>query len=495
VLHNKKEVLGLFFIVRYLYSPYTTTKIGITMLRFIIKPLIFATFIGLICLSPSLNLIPHILVSTSFHDSQRLLELLLIGLVLSYSTIHSRASNHNAAHYAIYILIALAITSAYLAQSPRHALTEISLFAGLSYLTLFVMNLYLNDDTRLIKQLVFVFWASIIFCMVSFYTGYITALIFNTPVTWPAPLKGFSSIRSFNQYQLWTLGLITLPLLAFDFKRNSTRALLHIGLVAWWCLMFFAASRGVLLAWAVSIIITGIIYKKTSWPFIRLQLISITTGLLSYQVLFQLIPNLKNSAVVTGTILRDTTSDRLELWKLSTELIQNNPIFGVGPMHFAWASMTVAHPHNSILQLMAEWGLPAAIIILSLAGYGLFYWKKKFNSETLNTQTNLNQQLIIALFFTAITSMVYSLVDGVIVMPISQVMMFTTIGLMMGLYRKANTGTLHSKPIFIRFFAGVVLIVLAWSTLPEIMQAIAGSEKHFSIGYPAAGPRMWLEVK
>jgi O-antigen ligase len=357
------------------------------------------------------------------------------------------------------------------------------------------MKLYLNDDTRLIKQLIYIFWAGIIFCMVSFYTGYITALIFNTSVMWPAPLKGFSSIRSFNQYQLWTLGLITLPLLTFDFKRNSTRTLLHIGLAVWWCLMFFAASRGVLLAWAVGIITTGIIYKKTAWPFIRLQLISLTAGLLSYQVLFQIVPNLKNSAVVTGTILRDTTSGRLELWKLSTELIQNHPIFGVGPMHFAWASMTVAHPHNSILQLMAEWGLPAAIIILSLAGYGLICWRKKFNSETLNMQTNLNQQLIIALFFTAITSMTYSLVDGVIVMPISQVMMFTIIGLMMGLYNHGNTATSNDNSMFIRIFAGIALIVLVWSTLPEIMQAVAGSEKHFSIGYPAAGPRMWLEVK
>jgi O-antigen ligase len=340
-----------------------------------------------------------------------------------------------------------------------------------------------------------VFWASIALCIVSFYTGYISAIIFNTPVIWPAPLKGFSSIRSFNQYQLWTLGLITLPLLAFDFKRSSTRTWLHIGLAAWWSLMFFAASRGAFLAWIVGIIITAIIYKKTAWPFIRLQLISITTGFLSYQVLFQVIPNLKNSVVVTSTILRKTSSDRLELWKLSMDTIQSHPFFGAGPMHFAWVSMTVAHPHNSILQLMAEWGLPAAIIILSLAGYGLVCWQKKFNTTTLHIQTNLDQQIIITLFFTAITAAFYSLVDGVIVMPISQVMMFTIIGLMMGLYRRGIMVTTNSKPMFIRIFAGSIFIILAWSTLPEIMQAVAGSEKHFSIGYPAAGPRMWLEVK
>jgi O-antigen ligase len=462
-----------------------------------IQALIFVAFISLIGLSPSLNLIPKSLFITNFHDSQRLFELLLIILVLLHGIIISRhaAATNQIIRFATYILIALATVSSSLAYSPRHAFIEISLFSGLFYLSLFVMQLYQTDHALLIKRLVYVFWGGILLVMVSFYVGYITANIFNTPVVWPAPLKAFTNIRSFNQYQLWTLGLITLPLLAFDFKRASTLRWLHIGLISWWVLLFFSASRGALLAWAVGIVCTAIIYKKTAWPFIRLQLMHITAGFLSYQLLFQVIPSYTKSTVVTGTILRESTNDRIELWKLALNLIQDHPIFGVGPMHFAWASSTSAHPHNSVLQLMAEWGLPAALIILSMAGYGLVCWLKRFDIKKLQTQTKFNQNLIIALFFSLITGAAYSLVDGVIVMPVSQVMMFTIIGLMIGLYSDGHLIEVKRAPLFRLFFAGIVLIALVWSTLPEIVQGVTGSKKHFSIGYTAAGPRIWSEVK
>ena len=48
---------------------------------------IFAAFIIIITLSPSLNIIPKSLIVTSFHDSQRLFQLLLVGLVLLHSII------------------------------------------------------------------------------------------------------------------------------------------------------------------------------------------------------------------------------------------------------------------------------------------------------------------------------------------------------------------------------------------------------------------------
>ncbi|NOT17173.1 MAG: O-antigen ligase family protein [Sulfuriferula sp.] len=461
--------------------------------------IIFTAFLGLISLSPSLNIIPKVLITTSFHDSQRLLELLLIGLVLLHTFINGTVGlvTHQRMRYAIYSLILLAITSSYLAISPRHALIEISLFAGLFYLSLFVSHLYREHTTLLLKWLVYAFWASIIFSMVSFYVGYITATIFNTPVIWPAPLKGFSNIRSFNQYQLWTLGLVTLPLLAFEFRRTSTRWWLHVGLVAWFVLLFFASSRGALLAWGVGIVVTAIVYRQTAGTFIRLQLAYITAGFISYQVLFQLIPALKKSAVVTGTVLRDSTSDRVQLWQLAINLIEHHPIFGIGAMGFAWVNAGVAHPHNSVLQLMSEWGLPAALIILSIAGYGLACWLKRFNITSLQAEaeTKHNASLVVVLFFTLVTNAAYSLVDGVIVMPISQVMMFSIVGLMLGIYQHHNTPDTHRKALFSRIFAGVVLVALAWASLPEIIQGFTDTQKHFSINYPAAGPRMWLEIK
>ncbi len=467
-----------------------------------LKFLIFALFIGLIGLSPSLKVIPQGLMAISLHDSQRLVELLFIGVILLESiTFRNNTSSitiNNNIRYTLYVLIALAIVSSCLAISPRHAIIETSLFAGLTYLALYVARSYSDNSTQLIKRLTYVFWGGILLSMLAFYVGYITATIFKTPVTWPAPITGFNNVRLFNQYQLWTLGLILLPILSFDFKNAHSRYWLHLGLICWWVILFHTASRGVLLAWGLGILITALIYRKLAWPFIRLHLIHITSGFLSYTILFKLIPFLRETSVVTGTIVRETTSDRIALWSQSINLIQNHPIFGIGPMHFAWYSPISAHPHNSVLQIMMEWGMPAALLIFAFAIYGLFFWLKKINIATLQSKTSHDRNLAIILFFTVVTNAAYSLLDGVIVMPISQIMMFTFIGLMLGYYYKCNAPKAHRikrGSFFSHLFPSVVLIALILSILPEVLQNASGDEKRFSIGYTAMGPRIWLEFK
>lgn len=176
----------------------------------LLQMFIFVVFVVLISLSPSLNIIPKSLVVTSFHDSQRLIQLLLIALILLYSALFSsnetNFSVNKTIRYALYALIGFAIISSYLAQSPRHAFIEMSIFSGLSYLALLVIRWYHDDKALFIQRLIYTLWAGVLLYMVSFYVGYITATIFNTTKPYPALLTGFSSIRSFNQYQLWGWG-------------------------------------------------------------------------------------------------------------------------------------------------------------------------------------------------------------------------------------------------------------------------------------------------
>jgi len=468
----------------------------------ILKFLVISFFIALIGISPSLKVIPQALVAMSLHDSQRLVELLLVSLVLLESIVLKTIAGSDpigkVTRYAFSVLAAFAVISSYAAASPRHALIETSLFVGLAYLAAFVARLYHENGAQLVKRLTYILWGSILLSMIAFYVGYFTAITFKTPVVWPAPITGFNNIRFFNQYQLWTLGLLALPLLTIDVNSKRTRYCLHMGMIAWWVLLFHSASRGVLLSWIVGILITACIYRKLAWPFIRLQLMHITAGFLSYQILFELIPVLRGFAVVTGTVVRDTTSDRVALWGQSLRLIQEHPVLGIGPMQFAWHSHISAHPHNSVLQLATEFGLPAAALLLTITCYGLHCWLKRFNIARLQSQAHQDRYLAIALLFTAVTNATYSLVDGVIVMPISQVMMFTLIGLMIAFYAEGNvpeTVTVKRKRLLHPIFTGIVLTTLVWSTLPEILQNAAGSDKRFSMGYTALGPRVWLEFK
>ena len=112
----------------------------------------------------------------------------------------------------------------------------------------------------------------------------------------------------------------------------------------------------------------------------------------------------------------------------------------------------------------------------------------------MKTKSTLDKNLAVILFFTMITNAAYSMVDGVIVMPISQVLMFTMIGLVIGQYVTAVNVFPHQSTLR-PWIAGLLLITLAWSTYPEIKQGLSGDRKGFSMGHTAIGPRFWRETK
>lgn len=465
---------------------------------FSLKNLAILSFIVLIVLSVNVQLLPD---NFYLHDTHRLISLMLLALVLIYSAIN-RLSIGNLLpispniRIAFFILLALGIASTTLSHYPRHAMIELSIFAGLGYMALFSAELLIENEEEFIKQFIYVLWASIFLYMLSFYVGYISAAFANTTLQWPLPNKGFTSIRSFNQYQLWSIGLITLPVLAFNLNK-TTKRWLTVALTCWWLILFYSASRGVLLAWLVGMLMTAFAYKKLAWSFLRLQLLSISTGFLAYYVLFKLLPTLLKLDFVTGSITRQTISDRTDLWDICIRMIEFHPFVGVGPLHFYWYTTLDTHPHNSLLQLAAEWGLPATFIMIGIAGYGFYSWFKKFNYNNLRAQPKFERNLTVMIFFTVITNSAYSLVDGVIVMPISQILMFTIIGLMIGQYKQNQTvdaasGSAMHKVKFRPIFSGIVLIALVWSTLPEIIEGLSGSIRGFTTGPNIINTRIWV---
>ncbi|MDD2801632.1 MAG: O-antigen ligase family protein [Methylococcales bacterium] len=408
------------------------------------------------------------------------------------SDIDSITTDHFS-RYAFCVLIALVGTSTLQSPSPQHALLEVCVFAGLVYVCQLTTVLWSQYRLTLTQWLVYSILLGAVLYMVGFYSGYLASFIEAIPLIWPEPFFGFSNIRAFNQYQAWTLALVCLPLLGFNIEKPSTRRWIFAVLASWWVLLFASASRGLLLAWLVAMLVTAWCYRQIAWPLLRLQLASFITGLSFYGLLFHLLPSFLMGGILTGTVLRDQTNDRISLWKQAGAMIHTHPWFGVGPMHYAWYPNAIAaHPHNSILQLAAEWGLPTTLIMLSLAGYGIFCWLKQFNSASL--QAGNNEHLAVVLFFTLVANACYSLVDGVIVMPLSQLMMAVVLGLMVGLYNDNQLTKKTRRFNFIsRLFAAVVLIGLVWSVLPELLPRLLGNEQMIPIGYQTTGPRFWQE--
>ncbi|HSI37522.1 MAG TPA: hypothetical protein VK946_00460, partial [Methylotenera sp.] len=99
------------------------------------------------------------------------------------------------------------------------------------------------------------------------------------------------------------------------------------------------------------------------------------------------------------------------------------------------------------------------------------------------------------------------LVDGVIVMPISQVLMFTVIGLMVGQYIEVTQSTQNNNLVKIGFrftpiIALIGLVSLLLSTMPEMIRGLTSAdrvlqpgERAFSITPNTITPRIWMQQR
>ncbi|PPD51581.1 MAG: hypothetical protein CTY11_11720 [Methylomonas sp.] len=390
----------------------------------------------------------------------------------------------------------LAVLSSLSAPSPRHAWLEVSTFVGLGYLAVFIATCVLRYRDGFFHAVVATLAVGAGLYMTGFFSGYVASFIEGIPLVWPEPFYMLSNVRQFNQYQLWTLGLLMLPVLPGCGLEAAYRRWFSLFLSAWWVLLFASGSRGVLLAWLLALAMTAVVYQTLARPLLWAQIKHGVFGLAGYCLLFIGLPRLNNGGgAVIQTALRNQTEDRLYLWGHAWAMIKTHPWLGVGPMHFAWyPNDTGAHPHNSVLQLAAELGLPAIILVLLLTGHGLICWLQRYNARTLADESAFKIAVVITLFFTLVMTAAYSLVDGVIVMPLSQVMMALMVGLAMGVYRQQVPATETQKPgAAMRLLAGATLAALVWAVLPDLLPRITGNERFCPVAYQVEGPRFWQE--
>jgi len=129
-----------------------------------------------------------------------------------------------------------------------------------------------------------------------------------------------------------------------------------------------------------------------------------------------------------------TLTGRLKLWTIAVEMSGQHPWLGVGPMHYADDAVSyAAHPHNALLQIAAEWGLPALAIVLLLFVIGLRAWLRAGpGSISASHDQEQGANLQPALFAALLTATVHAMFSGIIVMPVSLTMMTLTLGWMIG---------------------------------------------------------------
>lgn len=324
-------------------------------------------------------------------------------------------------------------------------------------------------------------------CMVfQFYISVISAAahadLFFTP--WSL-LYGFSNVRFEGQF----LTLVT-PILAARLcirEEGGGRyprwfdVFLMVSLAA---MVFVAGTRGTIAAWLT--ISTLFLTFKGDAKFVAKRMLLVlglgfVLGWLILTTLGWLTGQVSDYRFASDHVFG--LSAREILWNHAWELILGSPWLGWGPMHFASVGNHVAtHPHQALLQIASEWGLP----LLSAVCYVVVIWVNRVFSGARSVEAHTSATLQWALVFASMSSLMQSMVDGVLVMPYPQLWLAIVVAWCSSRCLPAIQGREVRIPAWIPMIlwggSNALLIAVSVMSYPILVEGA---------GYCRGGPRFW----
>src|SRR5574343_1135589 len=325
--------------------------------------------------------------------------------------------------------------------------------------------------------------------------------------------RGFSNHRFFSQSESILVPLIALPAMLLE-ADSRWRKLGNVAACLLWALALAAGTRAFYVAMLVGAAFAWWGNGQTGRQWTLWQTKFAALGLLVYLLLFQALPWLLDIHITTDNARLNqldsalNSSGRLEMWLHSIQLIATHPFTGIGPMHFAtlavqtnFASGFAAHPHNAVLQGLVEWGLQVGLSVLGLIGLG-FYRLCQAGRLTTTHLTLLIQTRVLSI--TLVTVFVYSLLDGSIVTPYTQVLLAVVMGWAWALLpspppivddipKRANTVN-TGQAILLRLSCLATALYLIWLAWVPV-HAITPHVQSYLRQYPAQTlwPRLWSQ--
>jgi len=448
----------------------------------------------------------------SWHDGQRLLQLTAFLLIALLKISGSRASEAAGAglmpktmRWCLVFAFGLGLVSVFLAQWPRWALLEWAMTAALFAVAAVVaVEFRLNHAALMRCTVVVAFIAALLYGLKSiwayvlmFAVGVDYGLGFDAQELFP----GFSNVRFFGHVQTMLLPLLVLPALWWGCTALQ-RTLWLIVPSLWWALAIASGTRGSWVALLVGMTAALVAARLRAWPWLRLQMISMLAGAVLYAIFVLGVPEwLARPAAFLHRDSADLVSLRGRdlLWGLSLDWLAVHPWLGLGPMHFAGRLTELAsHPHNAVLQWAVEWGAPAAALLTLFFAYaGLrFFWSAR---RRLPHLPEADAPVTIALLAALTGAAAQAMVDGVLVMPVSQSLLVLLAGwswawclAAQGAPAQGLGGSRWRLPVLL----WVLIVIVVACSAPEALNLQERLEDHMR-NYPGGPhprmlPRFWI---
>lgn len=425
----------------------------------------------------------------NWHNQQRISQLTLITLCLLCLLAKNKEIQTHSPKL-ISIIFSLGLLSCSLSTHSTWALKEWALYLGLFSLALGTYHLArknrkIHEDASHIALIIGFLLAA------QFTIYYASAYISKIQNLDPSLLfPGFDNPRFLAQFQT-----ILIPLLAsFYSSRKAGSAILKRTILATlsihWCIAYTLGGRGFFAAIFLSNLYAILFFKFSTNPT-KIQLKTATLGLIIYYCLFKL-PLLISGNVSTEnwgySPLRTDLTGRDALWRLAWQNGISHPIFGIGPMGLASSPNTIAaHPHQVILQWLAEWGAPATIAICILILNAGYHYKTGLHKRTPEDQ---EKGIVIAL----LGAIALAQVDGVAVMPYIQTWLMLLAGLLMAKhFDKSENSPPQKANYLIALYMAIALAIIMKIIFIEAPEVPSSEEYYYKTHIDGTKPRFWSQ--
>ncbi|MBS1217915.1 MAG: hypothetical protein H6R21_1048 [Proteobacteria bacterium] len=444
----------------------------------------------------------------AWHDGQRLAQLILLAVVLLMLAVAGTATSvaavwaglPRAIRYALLTAFALGVMSSFAAALPRWALLECGFF-----LLLIVLSLSIAANRRALGDRADPLLVLLFFATASAYAFTTCSVYAAMLLVGPAYGQGFdirelytsfSNIRFFGHIQTMLLPFLLLPAMWWGTTR-ARRVLLWSVPAIWWMLVLGSGTRGTWAALLAGVIAAALVGGSAGRRWAKWQGAGLLCGLLCYGVFVVGIPQLLD---LPASFLHRTDdimslSLREVLWSTGLAYIAQHPWLGVGPMHYAyWATEVAAHPHNALLQWLAEWGAPAGLLLTGVwaaGGISLAAQVRRVAGQG-NDQARLFRVALLAALTGASAQ---AMVDGVLVMPVSQTLLALLVGWAIGMMPSAEGGRVGRRAgrLFLMLVVLCAAAAVAYGVAPEI-DRLAERQKNFLAAHgpdTRLFPRFW----
>ncbi len=433
-------------------------------------------------------LVFSLLEGAGFHDNQRLIEWVVVVLgclvVAGHLAWPQRvtAGVFKPLQWPLAAFFLLGLVSSVLSYSPRHALFEwANLLALLAVAWLIACELAAQRNDVLLDRVLLLCGLG---CALYAFGALLVCISVVKVGGQPPPslvIFGFDNYRFFNHTQ--TVSLPLLGLLAVRTQDRARRFFWWTIVAFWGMLLFVSAGRGTMLGLLAGLGVTWLVLpQKAVRRWCLSMLAAGIAGFLMYLLLYVAVPmaqGLQPYGLFSTAVERsmaNPSNGRMVLWQRAWEMVVAHPWLGSGPLHFAHAGrdlQAAAHPHNWLLQIGSEWGVPA---LLCLAGALMLALLQLWRARTAVAPGDAMRQCTLAVWMvTAIAIVLDGMVSGLLVMPTSQLWIALYLGCAWGWVAGLTPGAaaLAWRPSAVSragvvVVAGLLLVALGRGIWPEV---------------------------